>query len=90
MTTPANCCSAVAAIVLAVVLGATPTSFAQDAASQGTVSLRGAGSTFSAPLYRRWIAAGTVSGERYDGPWANVGTPADLAALDRLLQDATP
>jgi MurNAc alpha-1-phosphate uridylyltransferase len=42
------------------------------------------------PLYRRWIAAGTVSGERYDGPWANVGTPADLAALDRLLQDATP
>ena len=21
-------------------------------------------------------------GERYDGPWANVGTPADLAALD--------
>lgn len=34
------------------------------------------------PLYRRWIHAGIVSGERYDGPWANVGTPPDLAALD--------
>ena len=55
MTMPANCCSAVVATVLAVVVGATTASFAQDAASQGTVSLRGAGSTFSAPLYRRWI-----------------------------------
>ena len=34
------------------------------------------------PLYREWIARGLVSGERYDGFWANVGTPADLAALD--------
>jgi len=38
------------------------------------------------PLYREWIAAGLVSGERYDGPWANVGTPADLAALDAGLR----
>jgi MurNAc alpha-1-phosphate uridylyltransferase len=37
------------------------------------------------PLYRDWIARGLVSGERYDGPWANVGTPADLAALDNAL-----
>ena len=37
------------------------------------------------PLYREWIAAGLVTGERYDGPWANVGTPADLAALNRTL-----
>jgi N-acetyl-alpha-D-muramate 1-phosphate uridylyltransferase len=37
------------------------------------------------PLYRQWIAAGLVSGERYDGPWANVGTPSDLAALDASL-----
>jgi len=37
------------------------------------------------PLYRDWIARGLVSGERYDGPWANVGTPDDLAALDRTL-----
>ncbi len=38
------------------------------------------------PLYHDWIARGLVSGERYDGPWANVGTPADLAELDRQLQ----
>ena len=37
------------------------------------------------PLYRAWIARGIVSGERYDGEWANVGTPADLAALDAAL-----
>jgi MurNAc alpha-1-phosphate uridylyltransferase len=37
------------------------------------------------PLYRQWISARIVSGERYDGPWANLGTPADLAALDASL-----
>lgn len=37
------------------------------------------------PLYRRWIGLRIVSGERYDGPWANIGTPADLAALDAML-----
>jgi len=41
------------------------------------------------PLYQRWIRLGIVSGERYDGPWANVGTPADLVALDATLNDAT-
>jgi MurNAc alpha-1-phosphate uridylyltransferase len=38
------------------------------------------------PLYRDWITCGIVSGERYDGPWANVGTPADLAELDAQLR----
>jgi N-acetyl-alpha-D-muramate 1-phosphate uridylyltransferase len=37
------------------------------------------------PLFRDWIGRGWVSGERFDGPWANVGTPADLAVLDRGL-----
>lgn len=37
------------------------------------------------PLFEQWIAAGIVSGERWDGPWANVGTPADLALLDAAL-----
>ena len=42
------------------------------------------------PLYREWIRLGIVSGERYDGAWANVGTPAELAALDAALTgDAT-
>jgi len=37
------------------------------------------------PLFRAWIGAGVVSGELYQGRWSNVGTPADLAALDREL-----
>jgi N-acetyl-alpha-D-muramate 1-phosphate uridylyltransferase len=37
------------------------------------------------PLYQQWIGLGLVSGERYDGPWTNIGTPADLAALDREI-----
>jgi MurNAc alpha-1-phosphate uridylyltransferase len=37
------------------------------------------------PLYHAWINERIVSGERYDGPWANVGTPADLATLDASL-----
>jgi len=41
------------------------------------------------PLYREWITARIVSGERFDGGWANVGTPADLAALDASLNKST-
>jgi N-acetyl-alpha-D-muramate 1-phosphate uridylyltransferase len=37
------------------------------------------------PLLTGWIERGLVSGELYDGPWANVGTPADLAALNAHL-----
>jgi MurNAc alpha-1-phosphate uridylyltransferase len=39
------------------------------------------------PFFHRWIAAGHVSGELYTGPWANAGTPADLAALDAALRE---
>lgn len=42
------------------------------------------------PLYRQWIAAGLVSGERYDGPWANIGTPDELARLDAMLTGSNP
>jgi len=37
------------------------------------------------PLYHAWIAGGLVSGERFTGAWANVGTPADLAALNASI-----
>jgi MurNAc alpha-1-phosphate uridylyltransferase len=37
------------------------------------------------PLWQAWIAERRVSGEYYAGPWANVGTPGDLAALDAQL-----
>ena len=38
------------------------------------------------PLFLDWIGRGLASGERYDGPWANVGTPAELAGLDAVLR----
>jgi len=38
------------------------------------------------PLYHEWIGRGIVSGELYTGPWANVGTPNDLAELDASLR----
>ena len=38
------------------------------------------------PYYRSAIAAGRATGERHDGHWENVGTPAQLAALDRSLR----
>jgi MurNAc alpha-1-phosphate uridylyltransferase len=39
-----------------------------------------------APLMFEWIRKNKVSGELYEGPWENIGTPAQLAALDRQLR----
>ena len=38
---------------------------------------------------RRAIAAGRLDGELYRGAWENIGTPAQLAALDARLRQAT-
>jgi MurNAc alpha-1-phosphate uridylyltransferase len=38
-----------------------------------------------APLLRRAMAAGAVSGQHHHGQWTDVGTPERLAALDRQL-----
>jgi N-acetyl-alpha-D-muramate 1-phosphate uridylyltransferase len=38
------------------------------------------------PFYRDWIARRWVTGEHFGGRWANVGTPSDLADLDRSLR----
>lgn len=38
------------------------------------------------PLYHAAIRQGRASGERHDGRWANVGTPAQLAELDACLR----
>jgi len=40
------------------------------------------------PLFADWIGRGLASGERYDGPWSNVGTPEDLAQLDATLRQS--
>ena len=37
------------------------------------------------PLLHDWIHRGLVSGELYEGPWANVGTPDELTRLDAML-----
>ena len=37
------------------------------------------------PWAYRYVEAGRVTGEHYRGPWDNVGTPAQLAALDGRL-----
>lgn len=34
------------------------------------------------PLYQRAMREGTLSGERYDGFWANIGTPRQLREAD--------
>jgi len=39
-----------------------------------------------APLLRRAIDAGRVSGEHFNGRWVDVGTPARLNALDETLR----
>lgn len=41
-----------------------------------------------APLMFEWIRKGRVSGELFRGRWRNVGTPAQLAALDAELSRA--
>ena len=40
------------------------------------------------PHYQSWIRRGWASGELYAGPWANIGTPAELDRLDSMLQSA--
>ena len=37
------------------------------------------------PWAYRYVEEGRVTGEHYRGPWDNVGTPAQLAALDERL-----
>lgn len=41
------------------------------------------------PLWQDWIGRRWVSGELYPGPWANVGTPGELARLDARLRAPT-
>jgi MurNAc alpha-1-phosphate uridylyltransferase len=39
------------------------------------------------PWAYRFVEEGRVTGEHYRGPWDNVGTPEQLAALDRALSE---
>ncbi len=42
-----------------------------------------------APLLRRAMAAGQVTGEHYQGAWRDIGTPERLADLDQQLRSTT-
>jgi MurNAc alpha-1-phosphate uridylyltransferase len=42
------------------------------------------------PWAYRFVDEGRVSGEHFRGPWENVGTPEQLAALDRRLSQGIP
>jgi ABC-type phosphate transport system substrate-binding protein len=62
MTMPAKLSSAAVTIALALLIGsASNTSYAQDGKTSDSVSLRGAGSTFAAPLYKKCIEEYAVS-----------------------------
>ncbi|MET0067535.1 MAG: N-acetylmuramate alpha-1-phosphate uridylyltransferase MurU [Candidatus Thiodiazotropha sp.] len=43
-----------------------------------------------APILRRAMQAGRVSGERHQGYWVDVGTPQRLYELERRLASSTP
>jgi MurNAc alpha-1-phosphate uridylyltransferase len=45
-----------------------------------------AGAFALAPLLRRAMASGLVSGERFDGHWFDIGTPERLQQLDVMLR----
>ncbi|MBA1242924.1 N-acetylmuramate alpha-1-phosphate uridylyltransferase MurU [Pseudomonas japonica] len=40
-----------------------------------------------APLLRKAMADGRVTGEHFDGPWVDVGTPERLAEVEQLLAE---
>ncbi len=40
-----------------------------------------------APVLRRAMSNGLISGEHYRGEWLDIGTPARLAELDRMLSE---
>jgi MurNAc alpha-1-phosphate uridylyltransferase len=43
-----------------------------------------------APMLRAAMDNGQVTGERWSGPWADIGTPERLAAINTLRAHATP
>jgi phosphate transport system substrate-binding protein len=98
MIRPARCSQVAVAIVIALLIApAAPTVFAQTASSD-PVSLRGAGSTFAAPLYKQWIMDYALLRPSVSISYDVVGSgegvrrflsdAVDFAGSDEILNDA--
>ena len=85
-------------LVAMLLIGLNLATWARNANADELVSLRGAGSTFSAPLYKKWIdeynvSHGSVS-IRYDAVGSGEGVKrflaqaVDFAGSDELLSDS--
>jgi phosphate transport system substrate-binding protein len=99
MTMPAKLSSAAVTIALALLIGsASNTSYAQDGKTSDSVSLRGAGSTFAAPLYKKCIEEYAVSHPNVSISYDVVGSgegvtrfladAVDFAGSDEILTDS--
>ena len=85
-----------AAVTLLIGLSLTP--WAQSARTDEVLSLRGAGSTFAAPLYKKWIDEYSVSHRNvaisYDAVGSGEGVKrflaeaVDFAGSDEILSDS--
>jgi phosphate transport system substrate-binding protein len=98
MTMPAKLCLAVVAIAVASMIGSVSApSWAQATKTSDSVALRGAGSTFAAPLYKKWIEEYAVSHPNvlisYDAVGSGegvkrfLGDAVDFAGSDEILSD---
>ena len=102
MTLPNSRSTRTYAMVLALALGVTGVtgtgSFAQSSPSSGTTTLSGAGSTFAAPLYKKWIeeygVGRNASSITYDAVGSGEGVKrfiagtVDFAGSDEIITEA--
>ena len=86
------------AVAVALLIGSSLAPWAQSARTDEVVSLRGAGSTFAAPLYKKWIDEYSVSHRNVSVSYDAVGSgegvkrflaeSVDFAGSDVILSDS--
>ena len=86
------------AVAVALLIGSSLAPWAQSARADEVVSLRGAGSTFAAPLYKKWIDEYSVSHRNVSVSYDAVGSgegvkrflaeSVDFAGSDVILSDS--
>jgi phosphate transport system substrate-binding protein len=96
---PNKCCAVITATaVAALAFCATTACWAQATTAPDAITLRGAGSTFAAPLYRKWIEEFTASHRNVSISYDPVGSgegvrrfltdAVDFAGSDEILNDS--